>query len=193
MGWQGARADLGPRPSHAHCRTVTAMTQGHADGATGRAGRKPGAGSRPGWLASACAWMLLLMVVAGCSRPDPEVALRESVAGLQAAIEQRDPAAMQQQLADDFIGNDGLDRDGARRMAALLLMRHRDIGIDTGPLQLELAGEHAVVRFTAMLRGGSGRLLPDAARVYEVETGWRMEHGEWRLTSARWSPVLSGR
>ena len=109
---------------------------------------------------------------------------------LQAAIEQRDPAAMQQHLADDFIGNDGLDRDGARRMATLLLMRHRDIGIDTGPLRLELDGAHAVVRFTAMLRGGSGRALPDAARLYEVETGWRMDDGEWRLTSASWSPVL---
>ncbi len=191
MGWQGARGDAGLRRSSAHCRTVAGMTQGHSEGANGGAGRKPGTGSRPDWLASACAWMLLLMVAAGCSRPDPEAALRESVAGLETAIEQRDPAAMQQQLAHDFIGNDGLDRDGARRMAALLLMRHRDIDIDIGPLRLELAGEHAVVRFTAMLRGGSGGLLPDAARLYEVETGWRMEDGEWRLTSARWSPALA--
>lgn len=148
-------------------------------------------GNRAGVILGWGVWLLAL-VVAACARPDPEVALRESVAGLQSAIEQREPAAMQQYLADDFIGNDGLDRDGARRMAAALVLRHRDVAVDAGPLRLELAGEHAVVRFTAMLRGGSGRVLPDAARIYDVETGWRMEDGRWRMTSARWAPALGG-
>lgn len=157
-----------------------------------KGGGHAGARCRPQW--RAVAWMLLLLaiVLAACSRPDPEVALREAVAGLQATIEQREPAAMQQHLADDFIGNDGLDREGARRLAAALLLRYRDVAVDTGPLRLELAGDHAVVRFTAVLRGGSGRVLPDAARVYDVETGWRMEGDRWRLASARWTPSLSG-
>lgn len=153
----------------------------------GRAGAHPRP-IRPGRIGAA----LLAMLVVACSRPDPEIALRESVAELQSTIEQREPAAMQQHLAEDFIGNEGLDRDGARRLAAGLLLRHRDVAIDTGPLRVALDGEHAVVRFTAMLRGGSGRVLPDAARVYDIETGWRMEDGHWRLASARWTPALSG-
>jgi len=49
---------------------------------------------------------------------------------------------------------------------------------------------HATVAFDAALTGGSGRLLPDAARLYSVETGWRLDDGEWRLTSATWEPRL---
>jgi hypothetical protein len=49
---------------------------------------------------------------------------------------------------------------------------------------------HATVRFEAALTGGSGNVLPDAARLYGVETGWRLDDGEWRLTSASWKPRL---
>lgn len=143
---------------------------------------------RAGWAGG----LMLAIMLAACARPDPEVALREAVAGLGSVIEGREPAALRQYLAEDFIGNDGLDRDGARRMAAGLMLRHRDVAVDTGPLRLELADGHAVVRFTAVLRGGSGGILPDAARVYDVETGWRMDKNRWRMTSARWTPVLGG-
>ena len=158
---------------------------------SGVAGRAPArAGSRIRRCAAA-AWIALsLLVPASCSRSDPEAALREAMASLQSALEQRDAAAMQQQLADDFIGNDGLDRDGARRLAAMYLLRHRDVGVTTGPLDVDMAAEHATVRFTAVLRGGSGRALPDAAQVYDVETGWRLEGGDWKLASARWTPAL---
>lgn len=157
-------------------------------GTPGRASALAGSRVHP---VLAIPWIaLLLLALVACSRSDPETALRASVASLQAALEQRDAAAMQQHLADDFIGNGGLDRDGARRLAAMYLLRHRDIGITTGPLDVEMAAEHATVRFTAMLRGGSGRALPDAAQVYDVETGWRLDDGDWKLASARWTPAL---
>jgi ketosteroid isomerase-like protein len=143
-------------------------------------------GLRWAWLA--CAWCLVL--ASGCARTDPEQALRATVAELHAAIEEHDPAAMQQHLAEDFIGNDGLDRDGARRLAAAIRLRYRDLAIDTGPLQVDIEETSAIVRFTAALRGGSGGLLPESARIYEVETGWRRDEGEWLLTSARWTPRL---
>ena len=142
---------------------------------------------------AACTWAwvaLLLALSASCSRSDPEVALRTRVESLAAAIEARDPAAMQQHLAADFIGNDGLDREAARRLAVGYVLRHRDLGVTVGPLEVEMASDHATVRCKAVLQGGSGRALPDSARIYEVESGWRMEGGEWRLASARWTPVM---
>lgn len=143
-------------------------------------------------VAAASCIAMLLAVLAGCSRPDPETALREAFASLQATIERREPAAMQQHLAEDFIGNDGLDREGARRLAAMLALRHRELAVDTGPLDVQLSGDHAVVRFTALLRGGAGGLLPEAATLYDVETGWRLEDGQWWLASARWTPAVGG-
>ena len=150
-------------------------------GARVRVGRAIGA-----WLAM----VLLLALSASCARDDPEAALRARVASLAAAIEARDPAALQQHLAEDFIGNDGLDRNGARRLAMGFALRHREIGLTLGPLDVDMAPAHATVRSKTILRGGSGRALPDSAQVYDVESGWRLEDGVWMLVSVGWKRAL---
>jgi len=131
-----------------------------------------------------------LALLAACSRPAPEEALRAALAEVQESIEQRDAGTLRRYLAEDFIGPGGMDRDQARRTAALYMMRHQSVGLTMGSLDVELQEPHATVRFRAALTGGSGRLLPDRANFYQVETGWRMEGGEWRITSASWTPAL---
>ncbi len=137
-------------------------------------------------LAAAC-----LAAVAGCSRPSPEQRLREQVAALQAAVEARSPGQVREVLADDFIGPGGMDRERAVRLAQVTFLRHREVGATlAGPLQVRMQDGHATVSFDVALTGGSGRLLPDAARLYSVETGWRLDDGEWRLVSATWEATL---
>src|SRR5690606_8189241 len=138
------------------------------------------------WLAM----VLLLALSTSCARDVPEAALRARVASLAAAIEARDPAALQQHLAEDFIGNGGLDRNGARRLAMGFALRHREIGLTLGPLGVDMAPAHAPDRGQAILGGGSGRALPDSAQVYDVESGWRLQDGEWMLVSAGWKRAL---
>lgn len=130
----------------------------------------------------------LFSLLQGCSRDDPETALRARIAALAESIE-REPAALQQYLAEDFIGNDGLDRSGARAMALGYRMRYRDTGVVVGPVALQMGPGHATARSTVVLRGGSG-LLPEGAGAYEVESGWRLEDGEWMLASIRWQRAL---
>ena len=140
-----------------------------------------------------CAWIvagMALLILLACTKTPPEQALRDTIADLQAAVEARDASAMESFLADDFVGPDGMDRDGARRMAALYLMRHDSVGATTGPLTVQMQTDHARVDFTAALTGGSGRLLPESGRVYAVRTGWRVEDGDWKMTSASWEPQL---
>ncbi|WP_147652703.1 nuclear transport factor 2 family protein [Vulcaniibacterium gelatinicum] len=124
-----------------------------------------------------------------CARPPPEEALRARVASLQAAVERRDARAVAEHLAADFIGPEGLDREGARRLAQASFLRYRDVGVGLGPMQVALREAHATVRFTAALTGGEG-LLPERGRVYDVTTGWRVEDGEWMLVSAEWTQRL---
>lgn len=148
-------------------------------------------GSTAPWRRLVAALLLCVVAnVAGCARTPPEQALREAFDGLQAAIESRDAGGVAGFLAEDFIGPGGLDRDGARRLAALHFMRHGDVGMLPGPLDIELQDTHARVRFSAVVSGGSGRMLPDSARAWQVDTGWRLVDGDWRMTSADWTPAL---
>ncbi|MDN5781404.1 MAG: nuclear transport factor 2 family protein [Luteimonas sp.] len=140
----------------------------------------------PRWLVTLGLLLAMLALAAGCRRESAEQALRRDIASLQAAIESRDARGMAKFLADDFVGNDGLDRDGARRLAAVYFMRNARIGITPGPLDIRLQGDHATLHTTAMLTGGAGGLLPETGRVYAITAGWRMEDGEWRMTSLSW-------
>lgn len=140
-------------------------------------------------------WKIVLLWVAcalaGCARPDPEQALRERVAELQAAIESKDAAAVQQFLAPDFVGNDGMDRRQARATAMLLLARYKQVGTTFGPLDVRMQPPaNATVAFSAIATGGAGGLLPEDAQAYEVTTAWRETDGEWLLYHAAWTPRL---
>lgn len=135
----------------------------------------------------AIGWTVALLFAA-CARTPPEQAVLEAVAGIEAAIEAGEPRRLHGWLAEDFIGPGGMDRDGARQVAQASLLRYRDLSVVLGPVDVQVDGERAQASFTAAVTGGSGQLLPDAGRIYDVRTGWRLEGGEWRLLSAEWSP-----
>ena len=131
----------------------------------------------------------LLLVVSACSRSDPEQAVRAQVEALQQAIDARDAGAVEDLLAEDFIGNEGMDRRGAKQLAAAVFLRHREIGARLGPVTVELHGEReAIARFSVLATGGSGGLLPEQCQVYQVQTGWRLQDGDWKLLNASWTP-----
>ncbi len=133
-------------------------------------------------------WALALVAaLSACHHTPSEQALRDTIAGFEQAIEKRDSAGLRDVLSEDFIGPDGLDRDGARRMAQVLFLRNRNVGMGLGPLDVAVQGDHATVHCTAVATGSSGGLLPDSGRIYDVTTGWRREKEDWRLTSIEWA------
>lgn len=134
---------------------------------------------------------LVLLLCSACSRTPSEQALRLRIDAIQAAIEARDAGDVQALLAEDFIGNEGLDRRGARQLAAAVFLRRRDVAARFGPVDIDMRGPgDAIARFTVVATGGSGGLLPESGQVFDVETGWRDVDGEWRLLTARWKPRL---
>ncbi|WP_240906143.1 nuclear transport factor 2 family protein [Thermomonas sp. HDW16] len=131
------------------------------------------------------------LLLGGCGRNDPEQAVRKQVEAMQTAIDARDAGDIDALLADDFIGNEGMDRRGVRQLAAAVFLRHRDVAAKVGPVDVELRGNNdAIARFSVLATGGSGGLLPDSGQVYQVETGWRLVDGEWKLLNASWTPNL---
>ena len=132
---------------------------------------------------------LLITAMTACSRTPPEQALREQVETLQAAIDARDAGAVYELLTTDFVGNGGMDRRGARQLAGALFLQHRDVGARLGPVSVQLRGDtEATATFSVLVTGGNGGLVPNNGQVFEVETGWRLVNGDWRLLYARWTP-----
>ena len=133
----------------------------------------------------------LSLLLGGCGRNDPEQAVRKQVEAMQTAIDARDAGDIDALLADDFIGNEGMDRRGVRQLAAAVFLRHRDVAAKVGPVNVELRGNNdAIARFSVLATGGSGGLLPDSGQIYQVETGWRLVDGQWKLLNASWTPNL---
>lgn len=140
-------------------------------------------------LAVAC---VLIAAATGCSRTPPEQAVRQQLEALQSAIDARDAGAVHELLADDFIGNGGMDRRGARQLAVAVFLRHRDVGARLGPVTVEVRSQsEATAKFSVLATGSNGGLLPTNGQVFEFETGWRLLDGKWRLLNARWTPEIS--
>lgn len=141
-----------------------------------------------------CALLLVLLMalgLAGCGRPPPEQAVRAQIAAMQAAIDARDAGKVGDLLAEDFIGNDGMDKRGARRLAAGIFLQYRNVTGRIGPVNVQLRGENdAIARFTVLATASSGGLVPQDGQVFEVETGWHRDGSDWRLRSASWKPKL---
>ncbi len=131
---------------------------------------------------------LLLALLAGCARSDPETRLRADFQLLQSALDERRAGAFMDGISADFAGNQGLDRAALHNMLRLQMLGRASSSVTTGPLEVSLQGDTATVRFTAIATGGSGRFMPDSGNVYDVTTGWRDEGGNWRVYYAQWQP-----
>ncbi|MBB4758445.1 ketosteroid isomerase-like protein [Xanthomonas campestris] len=129
------------------------------------------------------------MGLVGCTRAAPEQRLRATLETMHQAIEARDIGEAMAPVAEDFVGDQGLDAAGLRRLMQLQMLGNRRIGVTLGPVDVQLHDDTARVRFTALLTGGSGRWLPEQAQTYQVTTGWRLQDGDWQLYHAQWEPT----
>lgn len=149
----------------------------------------------PQWSRTAAIVLVIVALFAACKRTGSEQQLRQDVAHLQAGVQARDLSSIRGALADDFVGPEGMDRNAAVRLAQVMYLRNQRINAVFGPMQVTLLPsaanpDHATVAFTAAMTGGSGGALPDTARLYQVRTGWRLQDGGWRMTSADWTSAL---
>ena len=131
----------------------------------------------------------LLALAAGCQKTPPEQALRETIAQMQAAGEARDIDALFEPIAEDFSGSEGMNREAFQRYVTLMSLRSSRVGVTLGPVEVKLFGDRASAQFTAAITGGPG-FLPNQAQVYAIDTGWRLEDGEWKLINATWKEQL---
>ena len=134
-------------------------------------------------------WLALGLFVA-CASDPPEEALRAQLRDMQLAASEQRIGDFMQGVADDFAGNDGMDRAALHNLLRLQMLGKSNVNVASSPLDVQLSGKTARVKFSVVLTGGSGRWMPDSAQSYSINSGWRFEGGKWRVYYADWKSSL---
>lgn len=133
-------------------------------------------------------FLLLLAMLGGCSRDDPQAALEKAARQLQAGLEEKDLSSVLEQLHSDFQAGDGLDRAWAERSMRLAFLRHRNIRIIALRHDSRLDSSYADRGYTEaeVTMSGAEGLIPQRAGHYSVKLEWWLEGDEWRLARLSW-------
>ncbi len=132
------------------------------------------------------AWLCLALGLAACDSTPPEERLRQQFSAMQSAVEEKRAGDFMAGVSEEFAGTGGMDRGALHNLLRVSTLGQASVGVTTGPLDVQVQGNDATVKFSVLLTGGTGRLLPQQAQTYQVTTGWRLEDGEWRVHYADW-------
>lgn len=144
-----------------------------------------------GHLRSFCLLAAFAIALVACAQTSDETRIRDAVASMQSALEERRPADFMAFVAEDFTGADGaFDREALHNLLRAQVLANASIGITSGPLDIEMQGDRASVRLTTTFTGGNARWLPERGSVYRLTSGWRREGDAWRCFNAQWERVL---
>lgn len=138
--------------------------------------------------------LLLILLLAGsasCSKPlTVEQQVIAVIREMETRIEDGERRPFMSHVSDDFSGQNGrLTHDELRAFVLLQLNRHQRLHAQLFPIRVTTDSEEsAKATFRALITGGPG-WLPDRGQVYDFETQWRKQSGDWMLHSANWTPV----
>ena len=93
-------------------------------------------------------------------------------------------------IADTFEGQQGsMDRREFHRFMIFQINQHRRLQAQFFPIFVtETSEETASAHFKILVTGGAG-LVPDSGQLFEVETRWLRDGGDWLLSGADWEAV----
>lgn len=139
--------------------------------------------------ALAVLWLSATAILAGCSEPPSvEQQVVAAIQELEALGEAGDRGGFMDGVAEDFQGQGGaMTRDEFGALLVLQWNQHRRIRAQLFPIEVtELGPALATAQFRVLLTGGGG-LIPESGRLYDVETTWSAEGGDWLLWRASWA------
>ncbi|KAA9132002.1 hypothetical protein F3N42_07475 [Marinihelvus fidelis] len=126
-----------------------------------------------------------------CSSDSVEDQVRATIDAMETAAEEGAPIAFMGHVAEDFEGRNGqMQRQDFMRFMTLQINRHSRIRAQLFPITVtDDGGNFATATFKVLVTGG-GSLIPEEGQVYDVETTWIREGGDWLLWRADWRVVI---
>lgn len=132
--------------------------------------------------------LLIWFGMVSCTETPAEEAIRANIKSMQQAAEDKSPRKAVEFLADNFTGNQGIDKTGLRRLMAVIFLKHQNINVVISRLDIEVnqqdpysAGMSAVV-----IVSGAQNILPQDGRIYQITGEWQYIDGDWMLVHALW-------
>ena len=133
-------------------------------------------------------WLLGLLCIClvGCGQPegDAEAALEARLQEGVEAVEDGDWSAASDLMAEDFVGSSRMGRQQVLMYARATTTRAGEAHVELGPRTFDVKGDRATVSFRALARGGAMGF--SQGRWVQVESGWRMEDGVWKMIRLEW-------
>ena len=137
------------------------------------------------------ALLLPVLLLAGCGQSQSvEQQVIATIRQMEEKIEAGQRLAFMEHVDDAFSGQQGsMNRDQVRALVIFQLNRYKELQAQLFPISVTETGpDTATAEFRALVTGGPG-WIPDSGRVYDFQTGWRLDGGDWLLVSADWKPV----
>ena len=140
--------------------------------------------------------LLFLVIVSGtlmlaCSKPlTVEQQVISVIREMETRIEDGERRPFMNHISAEFDGQNGqLNHDQLRAMVIYQLNRYKRLHAQLFPIRVTETGENAAkAEFKALITGGP-RWVPENGQIYEFETHWLKQDGEWLLNSANWTPT----
>jgi hypothetical protein len=127
--------------------------------------------------------------------PDDEALVRGLLADAALAAAEKRPGDAADALSARFRGPGGLDRDGAKRLVAGLVLREGWVGVSVAGVALALEGDGGLANVDVLLARATGAgkplglLLPEEGSVHRFALRLEREDEGWRVVEAAWRPV----
>ena len=134
---------------------------------------------------------LAALALASCGKKlTVEQQVIATLRNMEAAAEEGRHLDFMESIADDFSAQQGaMGRLEFHRFMIFQINQHRRLQAQFFPIYVTETGEDsASAHFKLLVTGGAG-LLPDSGQLFEVETEWERDGGDWLLKQADWEAV----
>ena len=135
--------------------------------------------------------ILALMSLASCNEKlSVEQQVIATLRNMEYAAEEGQHLEFMTYIADSFDGQHGsMDRREFHRFMIFQINQNRRLQAKFFPIYVKETGEDSAAAYFRLLVTGGAGLLPDSGQLFEVETQWQRDGGDWLLIGADWEAV----
>lgn len=130
-----------------------------------------------------------LVFLSACSSSEDELALRNNIAAMQDAITSHQPDMLMQHIDPSYKSPMHRDINALNNFVKTHLGYNRVIYLYLADIEIDIDNDTAKIIFNSGVAGGPDQ-IPERGRLFKVGTHWLKTNGQWKVTQAKWRPVL---